>query len=52
MNIEEIRAYALSKPEKAEDLKWGEHLCLMVCEKIFLVLSLDEYPAPASFKID
>ena len=52
MNIEEIRAYALRKPETSEDLKWGEHLCLMVSEKIFLLLSLDEHPTPASFKVD
>lgn len=52
MNIEEIRAYALCKYGVAEDLKWGKHLCLTVCNKIFLVLGLDEHPVPASFKVE
>lgn len=52
MNIEEIRTYALEKAGASEGLKWGEHLCLMVKEKIFMVLSLDEHPVAASFKVN
>ena len=52
MNIEEIRAYVLEKAGTSEGLKWGEHLCLMVKEKIFMVLSLDEHPVSASIKVN
>lgn len=51
MNVEEIRSYALNKLNVTEDIKWGDNLCLMVCDKIFLVLGLDEFPVTAAFKI-
>jgi predicted DNA-binding protein (MmcQ/YjbR family) len=51
MNAEELRAYCLHLKGVTEDLKWGEHLCFCVHEKIFLVLSLDETPVCASFKV-
>jgi predicted DNA-binding protein (MmcQ/YjbR family) len=51
MNAEEIRQKALQLKAVTEDLKWGEHLCFCVHEKIFLVLSLDETPVCASFKV-
>ena len=51
MNAEHIRQQALQLKAVTEDLKWGEHLCFCVHEKIFLVLSLDETPVCASFKV-
>ena len=51
MNIEDIRTYALNKAGSSEDLKWGENLCFMVNEKIFLVIGLDEHPTTAAFKV-
>ena len=51
MNIEEIRSYALDKLQTTEGLKWGDNLCVMVFEKIFLLLSLDQSPTSASFKV-
>jgi predicted DNA-binding protein (MmcQ/YjbR family) len=51
MNAEELRAYCLHLKGVTEDLKWGEHLCFCVHEKIFLVVSLDETPVCASFKV-
>jgi predicted DNA-binding protein (MmcQ/YjbR family) len=42
MDIETFRAYCLSLPGTTEDLKWGEHLCFMVHEKIYVINSLDD----------
>jgi predicted DNA-binding protein (MmcQ/YjbR family) len=42
MDIETFRAYCLSLPGTTEDLKWGEHLCFMVHEKIYVINSLEE----------
>jgi predicted DNA-binding protein (MmcQ/YjbR family) len=50
MNIEEFRAYCLSLPGSTEGLKWGDHLCFMVHEKIYVITSLEE--TSASFKCD
>ena len=48
MDIESFRAYCLSLPGTTEDLKWGEHLCFMVHEKIYVITSLEDNRA--SFK--
>jgi len=48
MDIETFRAYCLSLPGTTEDLKWGEHLCFMVHEKIYVINSLED--GRASFK--
>lgn len=52
MNIEELREYALSLKGTTEDLKWGENLCIMVHEKIFLVLGIDEIPPTIALKVE
>jgi predicted DNA-binding protein (MmcQ/YjbR family) len=45
MNIEEIRTYALSKPDVEEGLPFGpETLVMKVNGKIFLLISLDAQP--------
>jgi predicted DNA-binding protein (MmcQ/YjbR family) len=50
MDIEAFRAYCLSLPGSTEDLKWGDHLCFMIHEKIYVITSLED--ASASFKCD
>jgi predicted DNA-binding protein (MmcQ/YjbR family) len=50
MDIESFRTYCLSLPGSTEDLKWGEHLCFLIHEKIFVITSLDD--STASFKCD
>ena len=50
MNIEELRAYCLSLPGVAEDIKWDEHLCFMVGKKMFFVVNPDHVPIDGSFK--
>ena len=50
MNIENFREYYLSLPGTTEGMKWGEHLCFMIAEKIYVIASLDD--GHVSFKID
>lgn len=50
MDIEMFREYCLSLPGTTEDLKWGDHLCFLVHEKIFVIASLDD--GTTSFKCD
>ena len=51
MNIEEIRDFCLGLPGTTEDIKWENNLCFSVREKLFLLISLDEVPPGASFKV-
>ena len=41
MDIETFRAYCLSLPGTTEGMKW-DHLCFMIEEKIFVIITLDE----------
>lgn len=50
--FEEIQKYCLSLPMVTQDIKWGGVLCFSVGGKLFLVISLDEIPLSASFKVD
>ena len=51
MEIEDIRAYCLGLPGVTEDIKWENNLCFSVSGKLFLLISLDEAPPGASFKV-
>jgi predicted DNA-binding protein (MmcQ/YjbR family) len=51
MNIESLRALALSYPGVTEDIKWETHLCFCVGGKIFIITSPDEVPVRASIKV-
>jgi len=50
MTLEEIRNYCLKLPGVTESIKWEEHLCFSVGDKMFLLTSPDQYPINASFK--
>lgn len=50
MDIEMFREYCLSLPGTTEGMKWGEHLCFMIEEKIYVIASLDD--GNLSFKCD
>ncbi|HUX84695.1 MAG TPA: MmcQ/YjbR family DNA-binding protein [Chitinophagaceae bacterium] len=53
MDAEEIRNYALSKPEAWEDTPFGEgNLVFKFREKMFLLLSLDSSPVTFNVKCD
>jgi predicted DNA-binding protein (MmcQ/YjbR family) len=51
MDIESLQAICSKFPGVTEDIKWENHLCFCVAEKMFLVLGLDEVPITASFKV-
>jgi predicted DNA-binding protein (MmcQ/YjbR family) len=51
MDIEEIQAYCHSFAGVTEEIKWENNLCFMVKEKLFLLISLDDIPPRASFKV-
>ncbi|MET3115550.1 putative DNA-binding protein (MmcQ/YjbR family) [Pedobacter sp. CG_S7] len=42
MDIEMLREFCLSLPGTTEGLKWGDKLCFMISEKIYVITSLDE----------
>ncbi|MCX7651143.1 MAG: MmcQ/YjbR family DNA-binding protein [Flavobacteriales bacterium] len=50
MHPEALRTFALGLPHVTEDLKWGQNLCFLVHNKIFLILSLDDIPPKVTFK--
>jgi len=51
VNIEQLREICLALPGVTEDVKWDNHLCFCIAEKMFLICGLDESPTPASFKV-
>jgi predicted DNA-binding protein (MmcQ/YjbR family) len=51
MNIEDIQAICATFPCVTEDIKWEHNLCFCVGGKMFLMLGLDHFPLPASFKV-
>ncbi len=50
MTVEEIRNYCLSLPGTTESIKWDDHLCFSVGDKMYLVTAPDHFPVSASFK--
>lgn len=42
MDLEVLRDYCLECKATTEGIKWEEHLCFMVGEKIFCITSMDE----------
>ena len=50
MNLEELRKICLSFPGVTEDIKWENHLCFCVGDKMFVVTGPDQSPVTASFK--
>ena len=52
MTVAELQAICHTQPGTTEDLKWEDHLCFCVGEKIFLSTSPDSFPVSATFKTD
>jgi len=50
MTLDGIRELCRSFPGVTEDIKWEDHLCFNVGEKMFLITSPDRIPVNASFK--
>src|SRR5687768_13321333 len=51
MTIEDLQKLSKKYKGVTEDIKWGHHLCFNVGGKMFLILSPDEVPVTASFKV-
>jgi predicted DNA-binding protein (MmcQ/YjbR family) len=51
MDIETLQGICSKFPGVTEDIKWENHLCFCVAEKMFLVTGLDQTPVTASFKV-
>lgn len=50
MDIELFREYCLTLPGSTEDLKWGDNLCFLIEQKIYVIASLDS--GTLAFKCD
>lgn len=42
MNNEQLRTYCMSLPGTTEGIKWDDHICFMVGEKIFCITGINE----------
>lgn len=51
MNLEKLRDICLSFPGATEGIKWEDHLCFMVAEKMFCITSVDGKDEGASIKV-
>jgi predicted DNA-binding protein (MmcQ/YjbR family) len=51
MTVEELMAISQALKGVTTDIKWEEHLCFNVGEKIFLLTAPDQLPPNASFKV-
>lgn len=51
MTIEDIQKICKSLPHVTEDIKWENHLCFCIGEKMFLVTGPDQFPVSASIKV-
>lgn len=51
MTIDELQKICKKLKGVTEDIKWEDHLCFNICEKMFLVTSPDTVPQSASFKV-
>ena len=51
MTIDTLQDICLKLPGVTQDIKWEDHLCFNIGEKMFLITSPDKFPATASFKV-
>jgi predicted DNA-binding protein (MmcQ/YjbR family) len=51
MNIEELQSICRKLKGVTEDIKWEDHLCFNVGNKMFLVTAPEAVPHSASFKV-
>jgi predicted DNA-binding protein (MmcQ/YjbR family) len=51
MSIEEIQSICQDLPAVTQDIKWEDHLCFNVGDKMFLVTCPDQVPSSATFKV-
>ncbi len=51
MHIEDLQAICEALPAATPDIKWENHLCYCIGEKMFISIGLDQSPVTASFKV-
>jgi predicted DNA-binding protein (MmcQ/YjbR family) len=51
MTIADLQSICKKLPGVTQDIKWENHLCFNIGEKMFLVTSPDSVPVTASFKV-
>ena len=51
MHIDDLQNICKKLPGVTEDIKWENHLCFCVGQKMFLIVGLDQVPTTASFKV-
>ena len=51
MQIEDLQKICKSFKGVTEDIKWENHLCFNVGEKMFLITAPDKVPPSATFKV-
>lgn len=51
MSIEALQAICRQLKGVTEDIKWEDHLCFNIGDKLFLVTAPDHLPVTASFKV-
>ncbi len=42
MDIEKLRSFCLSLPGTTEGIKWEDHLCFMIAEKMYLITGMED----------
>jgi predicted DNA-binding protein (MmcQ/YjbR family) len=52
MTIEDIQSVCKKLRGVTQDIKWEDHLCFNVGEKMFIITSPDTVPVSASFKVN
>lgn len=50
MNLEDIQSLCEKLKGTTTDIKWEDHLCFNVGDKMYLITSPDRFPISASFK--
>jgi predicted DNA-binding protein (MmcQ/YjbR family) len=50
MTLEDLQNFCLSLRGTTQDIKWEDHLCFNIGNKIYLITSPDNVPQTASFK--
>lgn len=51
MTLDVISEICNTLPSVTTDIKWEDHLCFNINEKMFFISSLDQKPTSASFKV-
>jgi predicted DNA-binding protein (MmcQ/YjbR family) len=51
MTVDDIDTICKKLPHVTTDIKWENHLCYNIGDKMFLIIGVDNVPVTASFKV-